>query len=129
MDRTFMNQPDLSNINTSHLRNRIDAISAQFINITPNASNTHLHKGIDTTLPPAGLHGAYVNNRPLPTKGVNDRKVYIVGSGLRNGTNLQKFLRLSAGNDVMHTPSLHLILTTKRYCLKPNSNICIQMII
>jgi oleate hydratase len=59
MDRTFMNQPDLSNINTSHLKNQIDAMAAQFINITPDASNTHLHNGIDTRLSPADLKGAY----------------------------------------------------------------------
>jgi oleate hydratase len=51
-----MNQPDLSNINTSHLKNQFDAIAEQSINITPYASNTHLHKGIDTTLPLADLH-------------------------------------------------------------------------
>lgn len=77
-----MTQLDLSKINTSRLKTHIDAMAQQSINITPDASNTHLHNGIDTPLPPADLHGAYVNNRPLPTEGVADRKVYIVGSGI-----------------------------------------------
>jgi oleate hydratase len=77
-----MTQPDFSKLNTSRLKTHIDAMAAQCINITPDASHTHLHNGIDTALPPADLHGAYVNNRPLPTAGVADRKVYIVGSGI-----------------------------------------------
>ena len=66
----------------SRLKTHIDAMTEQSINVTPDASNTHLHNGIDTLLPPADLQGAYVNNRPLPTEGIADRKAYIIGSGL-----------------------------------------------
>ena len=66
----------------SRLKTHIDAMTEQSINVTPDASNTHLHNGIDTLLPPADLQGAYVNNRPLPTEGITDRKAYIIGSGL-----------------------------------------------
>ncbi|MBQ0731836.1 MAG: oleate hydratase, partial [Oleispira antarctica] len=77
-----MTQSANSKINTTRLKTHIDAMAKQSINITPDASSTHLHNGIDTPLPPADLHGAYVNNRPLPTEGIADRKAYIVGSGL-----------------------------------------------
>jgi oleate hydratase len=77
-----MTQSNNSKTNASRLKTHIDAMAEQSINITPDASSIHLHNGIDTPLPPADLHGAYVNNRPLPTQGIADRKAYIVGSGL-----------------------------------------------
>jgi oleate hydratase len=57
-------------------------MAAQSININHETSNTHLHNGINSTLPPADLHRAHVNNCPLPTKGINDRKGYIERSSL-----------------------------------------------
>lgn len=77
-----MTQLDLSKIKNSPLKTHIDATAKQNINITPDASNIHVRNGIDTPLPPADLQGAYVNNRPLPTEGVAERKAYIVGSGI-----------------------------------------------
>jgi len=77
-----MTKAHSSTTKDSRLKTHIDAMAKQSINITPDASNTHLHNGIDTPLPPADLHGAYVNNRPLPTENIANRKAYIVGSGL-----------------------------------------------
>ena len=67
---------------TSKLQAHISALKAQGVGVTPDASTQHLHNGIDTPLPPADLHGAYVNNRPLPTEGIADRRAWIVGSGI-----------------------------------------------
>jgi oleate hydratase len=64
------------------LQAHIDALEAQGVEVTPDASSRHLHNGIDTPLPPADLHGAYVNNRPLPTEGIADRRAWIVGGGI-----------------------------------------------
>lgn len=66
----------------TRLQTHIDALAAQPIDITPDASRIHLHNGPDTPLPPADLHGAYTNNRPLPTPGIEQRKAYIIGSGI-----------------------------------------------
>lgn len=77
-----MTHQDLADIKNSRLKTHIDALAAHVVDITPDASNIHLHNGLDTSLPPADLHGAYTNNRPLPTEGVADRKAYIVGSGI-----------------------------------------------
>jgi oleate hydratase len=77
-----MPSSDLSNMQDSRLKTHIEALAAQVINITPDAANIHLHNGLDTALPPADLHGAYTNNRPLPTAGIAERKAYIVGSGI-----------------------------------------------
>lgn len=66
----------------SHLKTHIDAVAAQEIDLSPDASSQHLHNGPDTMLPPADLHSAYINNRPLPTPGIADRHAYIVGSGI-----------------------------------------------
>ncbi|MFO8140459.1 MAG: oleate hydratase [Marinobacter sp.] len=66
----------------SKLQAHIDALAAQGVGVTPDASSEHLHNGIDRPLPPADLHGAYVNNRPLPTAGIADRRAWIVGSGI-----------------------------------------------
>lgn len=77
-----MTRPDSLTIDTSRLDTHIDAMASQTVDITPDASTQHLHNGPDTPLPPADLQGAYVNNRPLPTPGVADRRAYIVGSGI-----------------------------------------------
>jgi len=69
-------------IDSSRLKNHIDAIAKQVVDVEPDASSRHLHNGRDTPLPPADLHGTYVNHRPLPTDGVADRHAYIVGSGI-----------------------------------------------
>lgn len=66
----------------SRLKAHIAALEAQGVEVTPDASSRHLHNGIDTPLPPADLHGAYVNNRPLPTEGIADRRAWIVGGGI-----------------------------------------------
>lgn len=73
---------DLESLKNSRLKTHIEALDEQAINITPDASNTRLHNGKDTPLPPADLHGTYTNNRPLPTEGIAERKAYIVGGGL-----------------------------------------------
>jgi len=57
-------------------------MAKQVVDVEPDASSRHLHNGRDTPLPPADLHGTYVNHRPLPTDGVADRHAYIVGSGI-----------------------------------------------
>jgi oleate hydratase len=77
-----MTRPDPPKIDISYLKTHIDAIAAQEMDLSPDASSRHLHNGLDTMLPPADLHGAYTNNRPLPTAGVADRHAYIVGSGI-----------------------------------------------
>ena len=77
-----MTRPGSLKADTSRLKTHIDAMTSQIVDITPDASSQHLHNGRDTPLPPADLHGAYVNNRPLPTPGIEDRHAYIVGSGI-----------------------------------------------
>lgn len=67
---------------SSRLKTHIDAMAEQNVNVTPDASSRHLHNGIDTSLPPADLHGSYANHRPLPTEGIADRQAYIIGSGI-----------------------------------------------
>lgn len=67
---------------TSRLKTHIDAMAKQTVDVSPDASSRHLHNGVDTPLPPADLHGSYVNHRPLPTEGVDKRHAYIVGSGI-----------------------------------------------
>ncbi|WP_371824629.1 oleate hydratase [Martelella soudanensis] len=57
-------------------------MKAQKVDVAPDASSQRLHNGRDTLLPPADLHGTYVNHRPLPTEGVAERHAYIVGSGI-----------------------------------------------
>ncbi|MGX0905243.1 oleate hydratase [Roseovarius sp. MBR-79] len=69
--------PDISRLET-----HIDAMAERVVDITPDAYARHLHNGLDTPLPPADLHGSYVNNRPLPTEGISDRNAFIVGSGI-----------------------------------------------
>lgn len=64
------------------LKTHVDAMAGQVVDVNPDASSRHLHNGRDTLLPPADLHGSYVNHRPLPTEGIADRQAYIVGSGL-----------------------------------------------
>ncbi len=66
----------------ARLRVHIDAMAAQAVDVTPDASAARLHKGLDTPLPPADLHGRYTNHRPLPTEGIADRHATIVGSGI-----------------------------------------------
>lgn len=66
----------------SRLKTHIDTTADRTVDITPDASTRHLHNGLDTALPPADLHGSYVNNRPLPTEGIADRHAYIVGGGI-----------------------------------------------
>lgn len=77
-----MARSDIPGTAPSKLKAHIDALEAQGVGVTPDASSRHLHNGIDTPLPPADLHGAYVNNRPLPTEGIADRRAWIVGSGI-----------------------------------------------
>ena len=77
-----MTRPDSPKVDVSCLKTHIDAMAAQAVDVSPDASSEHLHNGLDTTLPPADLHGAYTNNRPLPTEGIADRHAYIVGSGI-----------------------------------------------
>jgi oleate hydratase len=77
-----MTRPDSPKIDTSRLKTHIDAIDAQAVDVTPDASSIHLHNGLDTLLPPADLHGSYTINRPLPTAGIAERHAYIVGSGI-----------------------------------------------
>ena len=77
-----MTAPDSPKIDVYLLKTHIDAISEQAMDLSPDASSVHLHNGLDTMLPPADLHGAYTNNRPLPTAGIADRHAYIVGSGI-----------------------------------------------
>ncbi|MFT4818878.1 MAG: oleate hydratase [Marinobacter psychrophilus] len=67
---------------TSRLKTHIDAMAEQTVEVSPDASSRHLHNGVDTPLPPADLHGSYVNHRPLPTEGVDKRHAYIIGSGI-----------------------------------------------
>ncbi|KPP96882.1 oleate hydratase [Marinobacter sp. HL-58] len=77
-----MAHQDIPRTASSKLKAHIEALKAQGVPVTPDASSRHLHNGIDTPLPPADLHGAYVNNRPLPTEGIADRRAWIVGSGI-----------------------------------------------
>ncbi|WP_295413285.1 oleate hydratase, partial [uncultured Thiodictyon sp.] len=77
-----MTRPDSPKIDVSRLTTHIDAMAAQAMDLSPDASSRHLHNGLDTPLPPADLHGAYTNHRPLPTAGIADRHAYIVGSGI-----------------------------------------------
>jgi oleate hydratase len=77
-----MTRPDSPKIDASRLKTHTDALDAQTVNVTPDASSIHLHNGLDTLIPPADLHGSYTNHRPLPTIGVADRHAYIVGSGI-----------------------------------------------
>lgn len=48
----------------------------------PDASREYWHNRPDNTLPPPDMLGAYMRNRPLATKGIADRKAYIIGSGI-----------------------------------------------
>ncbi|MGM0451075.1 MAG: oleate hydratase, partial [Pseudomonadota bacterium] len=77
-----MHHPDTSRKPSSRLKTHIDALRAQYVGVTPDASSEHLHNGIDTPLPPPDLHGAYTNHRPLPTEGIEKRRAYIIGSGI-----------------------------------------------
>ncbi|PXX92549.1 oleate hydratase [Marinobacter vulgaris] len=77
-----MARSDIPGTEPSKLKAHIDALEAQGVGVTPDASSRHLHNGTDTPLPPADLHGAYVNHRPLPTEGIADRRAWIVGSGI-----------------------------------------------
>ncbi len=77
-----MTRPDPPKIDVSYLQTHIDALAAQAMDLSPDASSVHLHNGLDTVLPPADLHGAYTNNRPLPTAGIAERHAYIVGTGI-----------------------------------------------
>ena len=50
-------------IDSSRLKNHIDAMAKQVVDVEPDASSRHLHNGRDTPLPPADLHGTYVNHK------------------------------------------------------------------
>jgi len=67
---------------SASLQYHLHALNAQAVDQEPDAAALHLHNGLDTPLPPADLHGAYVNHRPLPTEGIETRRAYIVGSGI-----------------------------------------------
>lgn len=73
---------DTAKLYHSRLKLHIDAMARQAVDVEPDASSRHVHNGRDTPLPPADMHGTYVNHRPLPTDGVADRHAYIVGSGI-----------------------------------------------
>ncbi len=77
-----MTRQTTPSIDNSRLTTHIEAMAAQTVDVTPDASSRHLHNGIDTPLPPADLHGSYTNNRPLPTAGIAERHAYIIGSGI-----------------------------------------------
>ena len=77
-----MSRNDVPVAGSSRLKTHIDAMAEQTVEVAPDASARHLHNGIDTPLPPADLHGSYANHRPLPTKGIESRHAYIVGSGI-----------------------------------------------
>ncbi|WP_205963874.1 oleate hydratase [Pseudoruegeria sp. SK021] len=77
-----MTEIDKRSSTFSALGTHVEASKAQNVNVTPDASTQRLHNGRDTLLPPADLHGTYVNHRPLPTDGVAERHAYIVGSGI-----------------------------------------------
>jgi oleate hydratase len=77
-----MTIPDKPVLDYSRLKTHIDAMAEQAVDVAPDASSRHLHNGLDTSLPPADLHGSYTNHRPLPTEGIADRHAYIVGSGI-----------------------------------------------
>ena len=77
-----MARPEISTTNGSRPKPHIDATAGPNVDVAPDAASRHLHNGRDTVLPPADLHGSYVNNRPLPTEGIADRHAYIVGSGI-----------------------------------------------
>lgn len=66
----------------ARLQAYLAALEATDPQVDPDASTQPLHNGIDTLLPPADLHGAYTNNRPLPTRGIEERRAYIIGSGI-----------------------------------------------
>ncbi|WP_434984841.1 oleate hydratase [Vreelandella zhaodongensis] len=66
----------------SKLKAHINALERQPFDTTPDASSRHLHNGVDTPFPPADLHGSYINNRPLPTEGIEQRRAWIVGGGI-----------------------------------------------
>ncbi len=68
-------------VNT-RLQAYVAALEAADHQVDPDASTQPLHNGVDTLQPPADLHGAYTNNRPLPTRGVEERQAYIIGSGI-----------------------------------------------
>lgn len=68
-------------VNT-RLQAYVAALEAADHQVDPDASTQPLHNGVDTLQPPADLHGAYTNNRPMPTKGVEERRAYIIGSGI-----------------------------------------------
>jgi oleate hydratase len=77
-----MTRHDSPKTDFSKLKTHVDAMAQQPVDVTPDASSQHLHNGLDTPLPPADLHAAYVNNRPLPTEGIAERHAYIVGTGI-----------------------------------------------
>jgi oleate hydratase len=77
-----MTARDPSQLDLARLKPHIEALARQQVDVTPDASARHLHNGRDTSLPPADLHGAYANHRPLPTEGIAERQAYIVGSGI-----------------------------------------------
>lgn len=77
-----MTNPDLAKTPDSKLQAHIDALQRQAVDITPDASASHLHNGMDTPLPPADLHGSYTNHRPLPTEGIEERRAWIIGGGI-----------------------------------------------
>jgi oleate hydratase len=82
LQKNRMTQKNTPTIDSVRLKTHIDAMAAQVVDVTPDASSQRLHNGLDTPLPPADLHGSYTNNRPLPTEGIADRHAYIVGSGI-----------------------------------------------
>ncbi|NVK38998.1 MAG: oleate hydratase [Gammaproteobacteria bacterium] len=73
---------DTRHPNLEALQPHVSALNAQDVPITPNAYTDHLHHSRDLPLPPPDLHGAYARHRPLPTEGIEDRRAYIIGSGI-----------------------------------------------
>lgn len=77
-----MSKSNASTTSGSTLKTHIEALERQPLDIAPDASSRHLHNGIDTSFPPADLHGSYTNHRPLPTEGIEGRRAWIVGGGI-----------------------------------------------
>ncbi|RUR33442.1 oleate hydratase [Vreelandella andesensis] len=77
-----MSDSNASDALGSKLKVHIDALEKQPLDIAPDASSRRLHNGVDTLFPPADLHGSYTNNRPLPSKGIEERRAWIVGGGI-----------------------------------------------
>jgi len=48
----------------------------------PDAAREYWSNTTDNTVPPPDMVGAYVRNKPLATDGIEERKAYVIGSGI-----------------------------------------------